>query len=179
MAQTPLGTATPYCTAASLCVYHDGAQICDMLRDGDGPRPSRLAILDGTSDPGAMLATILLGASGELESACLIGDRYSPLDLAALTGSGLQRLTKLVADLAFWTLAQRRQPGSADPDAVPGAKQALAEMDRLRNGERIFGFQESADAGLPKVSLPDVSRNVGSPLVGASSRFFGTSSRGN
>ncbi len=176
MAQTPLSTATPYCSALKLFTYHDAQQCADMLRDGDGPRPSRLCILDPTSDPGAVLLEILLGASGELESACLIGDRYSPTDLGALTGSGLQRLTKLVADLAFWTLAQRRQPSSADPEKVPGAKQALAELDRLRNGERIFGLQESADAGLPDVSEPEPTRNIGSPVVSQSSRFFGTSS---
>ncbi len=176
MAQTPLSTATPYCSALKLFTYHDAQQCADMLRDGDGPRPSRLCILDPTSDPGAVLLEILLGASGELESACLIGDRYSPTDLGALTGSGLQRLTKLVADLAFWTLAQRRQPSSADPEKVPGAKQALAELDRLRNGERIFGLQESANAGLPDVSEPEPTRNLGSPVVSQSSRFFGTSS---
>jgi len=173
VAQTPTGVSTPYATAANLFVWHDSAQVADMLRDGEGPRPTRLAMLDTDSDPGSLLHTILLGASGELESACLVGKRYSPADLAALTYSGLNRLRKIVSDLAFWSLCQRRQPGAADPDKVPGAKQALAELDRLRDGERIFGFTESAQAGLPSVSEPDPNQNLAGTVIQDGGRFFG------
>lgn len=173
MAQTPSGATSPYCTVALFFDYHDAAQVGDMIRDGDGPRPTRARMLDGTSDEYARINRLLLAASGELEGACFVGKRYTTEDLAALTGSGAARLQKLVADLAFWTLAQRRQPGSADPDQVPGAKQALEELDRLRNGERIFPTSEAANAGLPSVSEPDVSQQI-DPLVSNASRLFGT-----
>lgn len=174
MAQTPTGTSTPYATAANLFVWHDAAQVADMLRDGEGPRPTRLAMLDTASEPGALLHAILLGACGELESACLVGKRYSTADLTALTYSGLNRLRKIVSDLAFWTLCQRRQPGAADPEKVPGAKQALAELDRLRDGERIFGFTESAAAGLPSVGESDANRNLAGTVIRDGNRFFGS-----
>jgi hypothetical protein len=173
MSQTPLGTATPYCSAAVLFQFHDAQQVAQLLRDGDGPQPTRARILDPESTEGLILATLLLAASGELESACLIGNRYSPTDLAALTGSGLGRLQKIVADLTFWALMQRRQPGSADPKTCPGALQGLTELDRLRNGERIFGFQDSAAAGLPTVTDPDTTKQA-NPLVSNANPFFGT-----
>lgn len=172
MAQTALGTATPYCTVVRLFVHHDWQQVADLMRDGDEPRPTRLCLQDSTSDPGANLLLILLAASGALESACMIGNRYSPTDLAALTNSGLGRLQKITADLAFWALAQRRQPGSADPKSVPGALQALEELDRLRDGDRIFGFVESAAAGLPSTANPDPGQRPDA-VTGLAARYFG------
>ena len=172
---TPISTATPYCPAADFLSYHDWQQAADLLRDGDAPRPTRAALLDAASGPGAMLAQVLLAASGELESACLVGKRYTPTDLGALTGSGLQYLKKLTADLAFWRLAQRRQPGSSNPDQVPGAKQALEELKRLRDGEAVFGLVEAAEAGLPSVVQPDPGR--GPDVVRRASRLFGPRDR--
>ena len=173
MAQTPLGTATPYCTVAKLFRYHSFEQVADLMREGDGPRPSRMTLLDSTTTEGADLLAVMLAASGELESAVIVGNRYAPEDLAALTNSGEGRLEKIVADLAFWTLMQRRQPASADPKNCPGALQAVEELTRLRNGERIFGLQESADAGLPSTQEPDRSVQQ-NPLVNNAGPLFGT-----
>ncbi len=175
MPQTPIGTATPYCSATQLFRFHDWQQVADLLRDGDNPRPTKSRLLDSASDEGAMLVSILLSASGQLESACLVSNRYLPTDLAALTNSGAARLQKIVADLAFWELMQRRQPGSADPKNVPGAMQALEELDRLRDGERIFGLAESGNAGLPKITEPDSSVQW-NPVTTDASRLFGNHS---
>jgi hypothetical protein len=125
-----------------------------------------------------VLLAVLLGASGELESACQVGNRYSAADLAALTGSGLHRVRKVVADLAFWALCQRRTPQSGNPETVPGAKQALEELDRLRKGERIFSFSESADAGLPETVRPDPSLNEAGRAVIQAKRLFGSHNTG-
>lgn len=179
MALTPIGTATPYCTVSRLFQFHDWHQVADMVRDGEGARPTRQCLLDSTSVEGALLVRLLLAVSGELESACLVGDRYSPEDLQALTNSGLARLEKLTADLCFWGLSQRRQPNAADPRTVPGALLALQELDRLRTGERIFGFQEAADAGLPSVSDPDPTQfQNGSGAILGASRLFGSHGHG-
>lgn len=172
MAQTPAGTATPYCSAARLFQFHDWQQVADLMRDGDAPRPTKLCLLDSTSNEGSQLYAILLAASGELEGACRVANRYSPADLAALTGSGLRRMEKVVADLAFWGCSQFRQPGSADPKDVPGALQAIEELDRLRDGERIFGFVESAAAGLPSTSEPDPSQRP-NDVTALAGRLFG------
>jgi hypothetical protein len=181
MAQTPLTTATPYCSAAELFNRHDWRMVADLINDGDGPRPTYAATLNS-----AVLAAILMDASGELESACVAGERYTPTDLQAMldddragpgllvAGAGL--ITALVAHLAFWRLCQRRMPLSGDPTKVPGAKQALDALEALRKGERIFPFQESADAGLPGTVDPsDPATNpVAVNRIGIqASRFFG------
>lgn len=172
MAQTPIGTATPYATVAKLFRFHDWQQCADLLRSGDNPRPSKMCLLDSASDEGAELLTLGLAVSGEIESACFIGNRYSSADLAALTNSGAAKLEKLTADLWFYALMERRQPGTADPDEIPGFAKALKMLDMLESGERIFGMQESADAGLPSISDPDISKQA-NPLVANSSRLFG------
>ncbi len=151
MAQTPLTAATPYALAADLFVYHDPQQVGECLVDRGAPTPQRATLTTTTTPLGGILQRLLLAASGQLESACLVGKRYTPADLAALTGAGSERVKKLVCDLAFWTLRQRRQPGSADPKQVPGAWEALETLTALRTGEQVFGFVEAAEAGLDAV----------------------------
>lgn len=151
MAQTPLSTTTPYASVTDLFVYHDQEQVADFLRTGQQPRPSLAAMQDSTSVPGSMLVRYLMLASGRIEQVCLIGHRYDPEDLQALAGASLEVLKKLACDLAFWSLAQRRQPNTADPKNVPGAAESLEMLKALRDGEAIFGLEESADAGLPSV----------------------------
>lgn len=172
---TPRTTATPYCSAAVMLVYHDWQQVADLVRDGMGPRPTRAAILDSTTTEGGILASTLLSASGELESACVVGKRYAPADLSGLTGAALALLQSTVAHLAFWRLSQRRQPVSADPSKVPGALQALSLMQMLRDGERIFPTDEAADAGLPEAVDTFAANNANreTRLVFKARPFFG------
>lgn len=172
MAQTPSSSATPYCTTLRLFDYHDWQQIADLLRDGDNPRPTRMRILDQMSAEGAKVLRVGMAAAGDIESACFVGKRYSAADLAALTGNGAAKLEKLNADLWFYGLMENRQPGSADPDKVPGFARSLSMLEMLEAGERIFSFDESAEAGLPKVSEPDPAQQI-NPLVAKASPLFG------
>lgn len=145
------------------------------MNDGDGPRATYSAVLGDST-----LAAILLDASGELESACIIGNRYKPEDLQALLvddGAGAGLLRAIVAHLAFWRLCQRRMPLSGDPKQVPGAQQSLDALSMLRDGERIFPFVESADAGLPDTvnpSDPLTNPNVVNTINVQACRFFGS-----
>jgi hypothetical protein len=173
MAQTPIGTSVPYCTVAKLFRYKNWQHIADLMRDGDNPRPSKMCLLDATSIEGEQLLDIGLAVCGEIESACFVGKRYSVADLLALTNSGKNRLEKLTADLWYYAVSERMQPGTADPEKIPGFKRALMALDQLESGERIFGLSESADAGLPSVSQPDASQQA-NPLIENSSRLFGT-----
>lgn len=174
MAKTPLTSATPYCTAARLMQHYDREQVQDLLRTGDAPRPTYLGVTDPTSTEGARLQRVLLAASGKVESACLCGRRYSPADLAALTGAGLARLERLVAAIAFWELSQARMPNTGDPQEVPGAAEAAADLEMLRQGERVFSFDEAAAAGLPATTTPDPSQLLGGSSLVANNRMFGS-----
>lgn len=179
MAQTPLSASTPYCTAARLVQLYDAELVQDLLRTGDNPRPSYLCVLDSTSTEGAKLLRHLLAASGELESACLTGNRYTPSDLQALTGAGLAKAEKIVAALCLLSLAEGRQPNSAGKDNVPGAARALHDLEMLRSGERIFSLTESGNAGLPGTTTPEQSQVLnGNGAVYRAPRLFGTHGRG-
>lgn len=175
MAQTPFSTITPYCSASDLFVFHDSNQCADMLRDGTGARPTVADMLDANTTVGAMLYKFLLSAAGRVESTAIVGLRYSPDDLNGLIGSGTgaeQILIKLNADVAFWQLCQRRQPNASDPKNVPGAMEAAEFLKLLSEGEAIFGFQESAEAGLPSVVPPNPNNLLTPNVVGRAYRLF-------
>lgn len=138
MAKTPLTSSVAYASAADLLNAHDAEKIGDYARD-DGTRLTPGAILTST-----VVAAALLRSSGEVESACVAGERYTPSDLAALTGASQAHLKGIVCDLAFYHLAKRRKP---DAKTVPGYMEAQEALKSLRLGETIFGFQETADAG--------------------------------
>lgn len=177
---TPLTASSSYCSASRLFAFHDWRTAADAVVDSDTtPRPTKASLVDSGSQYGAIIAATLLSASGEVEAACLVGKRYQPTDLQSLTGSGLAFLEKLVADLAFWHLCQRRQPIAANPDNVPGARSAVDMLERLRIGERIFAFDEAAAAGLPSVVEPAAANTWQGErqTVRQAQRFFGTRGR--
>jgi hypothetical protein len=166
---TVLTSSTPYCTAVLFTTFHDWRHAADLLADDD----TRLAD-EATVQANTKLEKFLMVASGVVESACLVSGRYKPADLTALTGATQAILQQLVADLAFWLMTRRRWPDTK-PQDVPGAGDALELLERLRLGERIFGLQEVADAGLatttdmaPANSVYEVDR-----VSVQANRFFG------
>lgn len=175
MAQTILSSSTPYCLAAELFVYHDSDQVADMLRQGDDARPSYVSMVTITTEPGAKLYRLLKAAAGRIETVALIGKRYAPADLAALYASdttGKEMLVKLNADLAFWAICQRRQPNASDPKNVPGALEAMEMLKALRDGEAVFAFQETAEAGLVDVVQAQPAQLYTPNVVRRAARLF-------
>lgn len=172
MAQTVLSTSTPYASVSDLFIWHDQEQVSNFVRTGQNPPPSTAEMLDSTSAAGALLVKFGLMASGKVESTCLIGKRYVPADLQALTGASAEFLKKLVCDLWFWYLAQRRQPGTANPQNVAGALEALETLKALRDGEALFSFEESAQAGLPEVIQANPSQLITPNVVLTAQRIF-------
>jgi len=173
MAQTSYSSLTPYCTNPQFFVYYAYQLAADMLRaQPESPRPSYLAMID-PANPAAQRLQVFLGAgAGEIEAACAVSSRYSPLDLQALTGVSRQLLQKLNAARGMWQMYQRLKPGSARPEDVPGVMESAKLLDDLRNGERIFTFLESAAAGLPSVNPPQPRQLVTGFLVGRAVRLF-------
>ena len=177
MAKTPLTSAAPYCSAEAFFDYHDAEAVADLLRDKDAPRPVLAALKTTATALGSKLNRFLLAATGEIESAALEGKRYTPTDLAALTGSAKEFLVRLTADVAFWRLSRRRQPLSADSKRVPGADDVEETLQKLKDGQRIFGFVESADAGLDKAiqsRIEEQPTGDPNPVTHRAKSFFGT-----
>lgn len=144
MPQTPNSSSVPYCTGSQYLLFYDARLSGQLVRD------------DGTSvDPGSLVSDSVLNqmlksASGELEAACAVGDRYQPTDLSVMAtsgGNGAAYLARMVADLAFGLLHDRRGIAidTAHLGQVEAARKALAD---LRDGMAIFPFAESERAGL-------------------------------
>lgn len=139
---TPVSNATSYCSAAEFLKRYDVRSVGDLVSD-DGTRiTGSTAILAS-----GILESVLADASGAVESACLVGEKYNPTSLSALTGNSAALLKRIVADLAYGMLRMRR--GHKEDTPMPGYEMALEWLNRLRLGERIFGLQENMDAGKP------------------------------
>lgn len=172
MAGTPVSNSTPYCTAQEFLKRADFRTVADNLSDND-KRPTLPTILDSSSVEGNRLYVILMDASGEVESACLLGGRYTPADLAALTGNQAQFLKRLVTDLAI-PMVYRRRPDLNTP--VPDwCTQAKNILNALAAGDRIFGIQETIDATHAEIEV-DSAADVEARQMPTytASRFFGT-----
>lgn len=114
------------------------------MNDANSNAVTKAMLLDETTDEGGRLLNILQVESGEVEASVLLGGRYSPTDLAALTGASASYLQSLVADLAIGRCYRRRPATNPWAEQTQTARQLL---NAIANGEMIFGTQEAVDAG--------------------------------
>lgn len=141
MALTPLTGSAPYCTPAQFVELFDVRLAGDYLSD-TGQRLPPPDVLAST-----ILSALLKTASGRLESQLVRGGRYTPDDLNALTGNGVQFLRQVVAGLTAFYLWMRR-PTKFQKDDMPGiAKIAMEDVEMLGNGLEILPFTQAAQAG--------------------------------
>ncbi len=163
---TPLSGATPYCTAQQFVDRFDWRTAADLLSDS-GTRLTLQQVLAST-----VLLELLQEASGLVESACMVGNRYAPADLAGLTGNSQQLLIGLTAGVAAFHLFSRRPDRKLD--VPPRAQWAMEMLAKLEEGTAVFGILEVAEAGVVDhlVEQPsDVeARNMVTRIAG---RFFG------
>lgn len=149
MPQTFSGTIVPYANQQDIINRCDVRTLGDLLSD-DNTRLDPSQVLTST-----LLYTLLLAASGFVELATYAGRRYSVLDLQALPDpSGqLELLKDLVCARCMMTLIRRR------PHVIQKTPEWVTEnlglLNQLRQGERIFGFLQSAQAGMNVCRLWD------------------------
>lgn len=173
MPQTSNSSSTPYCNAFLALQFYARQIWADTLKViPESPRPSYLAMLDPTNPAGQRLYTYLGKGAGEIESYCVIGKRYVPLDLQALTGVSQTLLQSLNAARALWCAYQFLKPGSARPQDCPGAVESAELLKALAMGERIFTFVESENAGLPSVQQASPAQLVTPNVVRKAQRLF-------
>lgn len=134
----------PYATNADLIARYDVRLLGDLSQDAN-TRASA-----GTLATDANLIAALTDASGMIESACFVGNKYRATDLSALTGNSQGLLKRLVCDIAFAYLRQRR---GYDYEQFPLVKESYKLLDRIRLGERIFDVEAAAEMGNPTSDL--------------------------
>ncbi len=173
MPMTPNSASSAYITSVQFFDFYARSLVADALRATQtSPRPSYLAMIDSTNPAGAKLVVHLNRAAGEIEAACGIAKRYQPADLQALTGVSQTLLWGLNAARCMWSLYQILRPGSARPKDVPGAEESELILKDLRDGQLIFGFYETQDAGLPSVNQAQPHQLLTPNVVGYARRLF-------
>lgn len=150
MAQTPATSAFCYAAAADLFARYDLRNIADYVAD-DGSRatgtvPNVITLASNTN-----VLTALADASGLLEQACFVGERYTSADLlamlnAATPSAGSSLIRRIVCDLAMGLIILRR-PAKNAPLPVQYTE-AQRQLQLLSQGEAIFPFLETAAAGV-------------------------------
>lgn len=135
----------PYATVTDLMSRKDPVLLGQLASDD----PDTIVSADDLPTTQCVL-DVLADASGEVDAACLIAQRYTPYQLANLDGNSLNMLKRLVCTLAFTFLRRRRGFEGEDLEEF---KQALEMLEQLRKGERIFGDVPGvAEAGNPEVA---------------------------
>jgi phage gp36-like protein len=138
---TPLSSDTAFATPQDLVARFSVQDIRQWASDADLPLTVQ-GILTNVK-----VATALQDASGEIEAACLMSDKYQPQDLLNLTGNSLAKLKRLTCELAIGYLFENRlRRGDEDPPGV--VVRAHETLERFRKGEWVFGFAEAGAAGL-------------------------------
>lgn len=136
-----------YATPAQLLSRKAYTTIGDLISD-DGA-----SLTEAQVAANARVTDALASASGAVEAAVLVAGRYTPADLASLTGNSQAYLIQLTCDIAM-AYVYARKPGYSVDDFKAAMELQDVHLDRLRKGENIFNLAAPIDAGLPDVTLP-------------------------
>ncbi len=147
---TPNSSPAAFCTPTQFVVIFDWRTPAQLLSDTDVPLTNQAAVV---ASP--VLAELLMEAAGQIEMATSIGNRYrvftdgTPSDLQVLAAtstvmaSRLHRLNAAIAMEYCW----RRRPDKKMPE-MPEFEEAALMLKALADGEAVFGFVETMDAGI-------------------------------
>jgi hypothetical protein len=134
-----------YALPSDLLMYKDARTIGDLAGDL-GVRVTPSAIL---TNPNVLAA--LASSAGMINSAILIGNRYTILELQALTGDDFAFLVRINCDLAFGILIGRR---GNSPEQDPDYKEAKMLLEMMRDGKAIFNVPGDVAVGTPAPTFP-------------------------
>lgn len=141
-----------YASAADMVVRYDVRTLGDLLTD-DGLRqtPAQVAA-------SATLASLLSDASGEIDAALRVGQRYTAANLAALTGNSLALLKRITCQIAMRMIWERRPYLNEMQEVAREDSQDKSRrmLEKLRKGEAIFDIADVPDAGLPSHDQPQL-----------------------
>ena len=128
-----------YATGADLVLRFDARTLGDMIGDGESVEED-----DVPTHPVVTMA--LEDASGDIDMALKLGNRYSASDLANLTGTSLASLKRVTCEIALSHLLKRRIGRAEEYEAQ--RKLAETTLERLRKGDIVFDLQPQQEAGL-------------------------------
>ena len=152
----------------------DARTVGELCSDKEGSivSPSDLLL-----DPN--LNACLMDACGDLESAALMGGKYTMQDLATLAGSvtaATGKMNRIIRDITMAYLIDRRVDTSITLPAgvMLSMSRSQAWLEQLAQGTRIFGFVETMNAGvLDENILTNQEIEQRDLLVVQADRYFG------
>lgn len=145
MPTSSTGSAS-YASGAAFTARFDYRTAAQLLVDAT---PGTTPLTQTQVEANTRLATLLSAASGELEAAVLVGERYvitdDRNDLDDLEGNSAEYRDDIICALAAERLFRRR------PDLLKEigdhVKWAREQLQKLGNGELVFGWLENMEAG--------------------------------
>lgn len=134
-----------YATPDDMIARFDVRTLGDLSAD-DGSQVSASGLATN-----AKIIACLSDASGQVEAACLQGERYTIEDLGGLTGDSESFLVRIVCDLALGYLWRRKLYVEENAARLESVQRADEHLTRLRSGEWVFDVTEVKEAGRAKV----------------------------
>lgn len=136
-----------YAAPSDLILRYDRTTVGQLC--GDDKRA--VSGVDLPTDP--VCLGMLNDASGMIDAALLVGNRYTPADLLGLSSNSSFLLIRVCCDIAMALLIDRR-PGWNPERSKAIHELADSHLEKLRTGENTFNIQASMDAGEPVDSGP-------------------------
>lgn len=140
-----------YATGSDLVKRYDVSLIGDLCSDG------RESLDESVVPNHPNVATALLDASGEVDSALLAGARYTPAQLATLDGNSVYKLIRITCDIAMSILLTRRADTRNIELAEQVAKTSRGHLAALQRGENVFGIIGVSPSEASSIDLATVS----------------------
>lgn len=142
MAKTLASSSTLLCPASEFLKRVDRNSVGQLASDTGVPIP------DAQLEAHANVVAVLRDASGDVEAAALVGEKYTSADLALIAATDCNargKLYRIVSDLA-WVYLYERRPNKNEPEP-PSLRRSLLWLDQLSQGRAVFALAETLDAG--------------------------------
>lgn len=128
-----------YASSSDLITRFDTNLISELISD-DHESATASEIASST-----VVSEALVDASGQVEAAMLCGNRYSPAELAALTGNSLGLLKKMVCMITIASLCERRVGAIPIEQTKYYDDKAAKYLEDLRTGKNLFNLTDDED----------------------------------
>jgi len=131
-----------YATADDMRARFDERSLAEIVSDND----TSVALGDLATDTNMQAA--LDDATGMVDASLLMGQQYTPTDLASLTGTSLALLVRLTCTQALIFLRQRRGY-VADQDSMEREQKWIDDvLQRLKRGANVFNITATLESGV-------------------------------
>lgn len=139
----------PFATGSDMLARYDARLLGDLVRD------------DGTQEPSVSLAAnanltaAITDATAVIQSAIVVGNRYTLSQISSLSDSSESVLRRICCDLALIYLKRRRGKFNAENDG-PLLESVEASIKSLRDGENLLmiGTATESPASVAELSVP-------------------------